>query len=161
MTQALSRPIRAPASRAARASALQATACLSLCLCLIWTCSLPAQSPLPSPQLKAPDAPSIGPAGLVPAAAPTAKRPIVVDVKFVGNAHTKETVLYNSVHTRKNLEFDSEVVQKDVRTLMATRRFRNVIPHVKEIKDGVAVTYELIEHPFIEYIEHIGNRGLS
>ena len=89
------------------------------------------------------------------------RRRIVADVRIVGNAHTSDVKIFDKIKTRRDNELDEEQVQKDVRSLDATGRFRNVIPHLKDTKDGVIVTYELVERPYIQYIVHHGNHGIS
>lgn len=89
------------------------------------------------------------------------RRPVVLDVRFVGNHHTKDVQVFNRVKSRRNAEFDPQQLEKDVAALHSTGRFANVIPHTKRTNDGVIVTFELIERPFIQYIEHLGNRGMS
>jgi outer membrane protein insertion porin family len=114
----------------------------------------------PGPQLNAPTQSAVPPP-LTPEERTKMRRPIVLDVRIVGNHHTKDVQIFDKIKTRRDAEFDPERLEKDVRSLDSTGRFRNIIPHTKMTKDGVIVTFELIERPFIEYIEHIGNRGLS
>ena len=89
------------------------------------------------------------------------RRRIVSDVRIVGHSRTKEFQILDKIKTRRNYELDDEQVQKDVRSLYATGRFRNITPHLKETKEGVIVTYELVERPYIKYIVHHGNHGFS
>jgi outer membrane protein insertion porin family len=86
---------------------------------------------------------------------------VVADVRIVGNHHTKDVQIFDKIKTRRDSEFDPEQIEKDVRSLDSTGRFRNIITHQKTTKDGIIVTFELIERPYIQYVVHHGNRGLS
>ena len=131
-------------------------------LALLFGCAMVfGQDPAePGPQLNAP-APSALTPPLTPDERTRMRRPIVLDVRIVGNHHTKDVQVFDKIKTRRDAEFDPERLEKDVRSLDATGRFRNIITHKKTTQDGIIVTFELIERPFIQYIEHVGNRGLS
>jgi outer membrane protein insertion porin family len=85
----------------------------------------------------------------------------VVDVQFVGHRATKDHQIQQHVHTRRDREFDPELVQADVRRLWATGLFREVKTYTRQAEGGVVVTYEVAERPRINYIKYIGNRGHS
>ena len=86
---------------------------------------------------------------------------MVADVRIVGNHHTKDVQIFDKIKTRRDSEFDPEQIEKDVRSLDSTGRFRNIITHKKSTKEGIIVTFELIERPYIQYVVHHGNRGVS
>jgi outer membrane protein insertion porin family len=109
------------------------------------------------PQLNAPDS-SPAAASLTPEPRQKIHRPIVADVRFVGNRHTKDVQIYNKIKTRRDSEFDPEQVEKDIRSLDATGRFRDIISHTKTTKDGVIVTFEFVERPYIQYVEYHGHK---
>ena len=154
MSQAQSRPIRAPIR-------WRCVFVLSALILLLHPRS-PALAQVPNqPET---DAGPLAANDIVPLAVDDrqkTRRPVVLDVRFVGNHHTKDVQIFNKVKTRPKMEFDSEQLEKDVHGLNSTGRFSNVIPHTKYTRDGVIVTFELIERPVIGYIEHLGNRGMS
>lgn len=128
-----------------------------------------AQAAFPAPSYSPPTAPPAGPS-LTPPLAPTApgaaslpqgERQIVAGVEIIGNGTTKEHEVQRHLHTRKDREFDPQEVQGDVRRLISTGLFRDVRTFTRNTAQGVIVTYELSERPRVEYVRHLGNRGLS
>ncbi|MBC7853699.1 MAG: hypothetical protein IAF94_09710 [Pirellulaceae bacterium] len=85
----------------------------------------------------------------------------MADVRFVGIHHTKELQVLDKIKTRREAEFDPEQIEKDVRSLDATGRFRNIKTYSKTTKDGIIVTFEFIERPYIQYVVHQGNHYVS
>src|SRR6266566_671853 len=66
----------------------------------------------------------------------------VADVLVRGNGRVPTQEIMAQVKTRVGGAYDPEVVQEDVRTLMATRRFGNVQPRAKMLPgDKVEVTF--------------------
>lgn len=157
MSLAHSRLTRALINPGAPAPGIKFCAALTLLMLIGGTCaSLLGQTPGDT-QLNAPTPPST----TSPESRPRTRRPVVADVRIVGNHHTKDVQIFDKIKTRRDSEFDPEQVERDVRSLDSTGRFRNVIPHQKATKEGIIVTFELIERPYIQYVVHHGNRGLS
>jgi outer membrane protein insertion porin family len=88
-------------------------------------------------------------------------RQLVVDVEFVGHRATKEHTIQQQVQTRRDREFDPELVQADVRRLLQTGLFRDVTIKTRMAPGGVVVIYEFVERPRINYIRYLGNRQQS
>lgn len=88
-------------------------------------------------------------------------RPIVADVRIVGNETTKEQTIISQTRTRRDREFDPEILQADVRRLASTGRFHDVKTYTQNSPQGVLVTFEVFERPTIQYIRYLGNRNLS
>jgi outer membrane protein insertion porin family len=86
---------------------------------------------------------------------------LVVDVQIVGNRSTKEHEIQKHIQSRRDREFDSETVQADHRRLLQTGLFRDVTTKTQQVPGGVIVIYEVAERPRINYLRHLGNRGLS
>ncbi len=142
------------------ARALQTCATLALAFGSACASSF-GQSPAEAePQLNAPSPPSSA-APLTPAARQRIRRPVVADVRFVGIHHTKEVQVLEKIKTRREAEFDPEQIEKDVRSLDSTGRFRNIKTYYKTTKDGIIVTFEFIERPYIQYVVHQGNHYVS
>jgi outer membrane protein insertion porin family len=102
-----------------------------------------------SPNLAPPSLPESGP------------RQLVVDVEFVGHRATKDHTIQQQVQTRRDREFDPELVQADVRRLLQTGLFRDVTIKTRMVPGGVVVIYEFVERPRINYIRYVGNRQQS
>jgi outer membrane protein insertion porin family len=86
---------------------------------------------------------------------------LVADVRIAGNHVTKEDMIRTHLRTRKDREFDAELVRGDISRLASTGRFQNVRTFTEDTPEGVVVTFEVIEQPTIHYIRFLGNRGLS
>ena len=113
----------------------------------------PPQPPQAGPQFPPPQA----------APAPPAYRAarLVSEVRIIGQEATTEQFIQSQLKTRKDREFDPQVVQADVRRLAATGRFHDVRTYTQETPTGVVVTFEVFERPTIRYIRYLGNRGIS
>jgi outer membrane protein insertion porin family len=86
---------------------------------------------------------------------------LVLGVSIVGNKKVKKTEILRHVKTRKDRNYDEQLVQEDLRRLFATRKFHNVRVH-KEFKDGgVYVTFEVLERPMIDGVLFIGNQYVT
>ncbi len=88
-------------------------------------------------------------------------RTLITDVRIIGNETTKEDFVRAQLRTRKDREFDPELVQADVRRLASTGRFEDVRTFTQETPEGVVITFQVFERPTIHYIRFLGNRGLS
>lgn len=86
---------------------------------------------------------------------------LVIDVQVRGNSITKDYEIQKHLRTRKDREFDPELVQSDVRALVSTGLFRDVQTFTRPAEGGVIVIYEVFERPRIQYLRHLGNRGVS
>lgn len=103
----------------------------------------------------------LNPNGPPPDGKPQEVAQLVVDVQILGIAQTQEHTVQKYLHTRKDREFDPELVQSDVRRLVSSGLFRDVRTYTKPAPNGVIVIYEIFERPRIKYIKHIGNRGFA
>jgi outer membrane protein insertion porin family len=104
-------------------------------------------------------APNLPPVPTAPQA--DGPRQLVVDVQIVGNRSTKEHEIQKHIQSRRDREFDSETVQADHRRLLQTGLFRDVTTKTQQVPGGVIVIFEVAERPRINYLRHLGNRGLS
>jgi outer membrane protein insertion porin family len=103
---------------------------------------------------------ALNPNGPPPDGKPQEVAQLVVDVQILGIAQTQEHTVQKYLHTRKDREFDPELVQSDVRRLVSSGLFRDVRTYTKPAPNGLIVIYEVFERPRIKYIKHIGNRGV-
>ena len=72
---------------------------------------------------------------------------LVLGVSIIGNKKVKETEILRHIKTRKDRNYDEQLVQEDLRRLFATRKFHNVRVHKKIEPQGVYVTFEVLESP--------------
>jgi outer membrane protein insertion porin family len=99
------------------------------------------------------------PAQIAPSPYPA--RTLIVDVRVLGTETTTEDFVRSQLRTRKDREFDAELVQADVRRLASTGRFEDVRTFTQETPEGGIITFQVFERPTIHYIRFLGNRGLS
>lgn len=94
-----------------------------------------------------------------PASADTGQ--MVVDVIVRGQQTLKDHEIHKYIHTRKDREFDPDLVQADVRRLVTSGLFKEVKPLTQQTPSGVVVIFEVVERPRIGQIKFLGNRGFS
>jgi outer membrane protein insertion porin family len=142
---------------------------LRACALLLVFCSaltaqaqfLPPESPAVLPE-RMPLAPPANAPGNVPGIAPTiGPGQLVAGVAIRGEFTSKEYDILKHVHTRRDREYDADIVQGDVRRLVSTGMFRDVRTSTQQVPEGVLVIFEVFERPRIRDIKYIGNRGLS
>jgi outer membrane protein insertion porin family len=92
---------------------------------------------------------------------PPAPTELVADVIVKGNEAIAATKILGYLRTRKDRQFEPEVVQADKRRLAATGMFRDVRIYTERNAQGVVVTFEVFERPTVRHVEFVGNRGLS
>jgi len=86
---------------------------------------------------------------------------LVVDVIIEGNTTAKDYEIQKHIHTRKDREFDPDILQGDVRRLVTSGMFRDVKTYTEQIPGGVIVRFKVFERPRIGEIKFLGNRGFS
>lgn len=123
---------------------------------LLVVCVYALEAIAQAPSFQAPAGPELG----APATSAAAPR-LVADVRIIGNRGVSEAKIYAQIRTRKDREFDPEVLQADVRRLVSTSLFRDVKTYTEDSAGGVVVTFEVFERPTIRYIKFIGNRGIT
>ncbi len=86
---------------------------------------------------------------------------IVLGVKIVGNKNVTAAEIRRHLKTRKDRNYDPQLVQDDLRRLFATRKFHNVRTHKDHAEGGVYITFEVLERPTIGEVLFIGNKYIS
>ncbi len=124
----------------------------ALFIMVVAAISVTAQAPNDAPQ---------GPALAAPELAPVGPPRLIADVRIVGNKGVSEAKIYAQIRTRKDREFDPELLQGDVRRLNGTSFFRDVRTYTEETEAGIIVTFEVFERPTIRYLKFVGNRGIT
>jgi outer membrane protein insertion porin family len=115
------------------------------------------------------DLPGARPAGvpMMPSLTPAATAPqpgsgqLVVDVIIDGEHSSKDYEIQKHIHTRKDREFDPELLQADVRRLVTSGLFRDVKTYTEQAAGGVIVRFKVVERPRIGELKFLGNRGFS
>ncbi|HEY2411144.1 MAG TPA: POTRA domain-containing protein [Pirellulaceae bacterium] len=134
--------------------------------------SLPPSMPLtpPNASFGQPAAPPPGVPGQPGSQPPTqlnSRQPsnssgqLVVDVIIEGNTTAKDYEIQKHIHTRKDREFDADILQSDVRRLVTSGMFRDVKTYTEQVPGGVIVRFKVFERPRIGEIKFLGNRGYS
>ena len=86
---------------------------------------------------------------------------LVVDVLIRGEHTTKDYEIQKYIHTRKDREFDADIVQGDIRRLVTAGLFKDVKTFIEQAEGGVVVVFEVTERPRIREIKFLGNHGFS
>lgn len=92
---------------------------------------------------------------------PATAQPLVVDVRIQGNETVREHEIFTHLRTRRDREFDPELIQADVRRLAGTGKFADVDTFTENTARGVIVTFRLRERPSVRYVRFHGNRGIG
>lgn len=114
----------------------------------------PATLPLTTPL----GAPATAQQNAQPAIAPGQ---LVVDVIIDGEHTSKDYEIQKHIHTRRDREFDPEILQADVRRLVTSGLFRDVKTYTEQVPGGVVVRFKVFERARIGEIKFLGNRGIS
>lgn len=96
-----------------------------------------------------------------PSYGPPGQRQVVMQVKITGNKAIPESRIRSQLQTRADRNFDPELVQTDVRTLMESRMFRDVRTYKQEVPGGISVTFEVAERPVVKHIRFEGNEQVG
>jgi outer membrane protein insertion porin family len=85
----------------------------------------------------------------------------VRDVLITGNRNVSAEKIRSYLKTRPDRIFDEQLVQADVRSLIATGLFRDVRTYTEPAQDGITVTFEVFERPTIGYVRFVGNERIK
>ncbi|MCU0958926.1 MAG: hypothetical protein MUF48_02370 [Pirellulaceae bacterium] len=86
---------------------------------------------------------------------------VVLSVSITGNKQVSRTEIQRHIKTRKDRNYDEQLVQEDLRRLFATRKFHNVRVHRRAEGQGVHVTFEVLERPMMDEVLFIGNQYVT
>jgi outer membrane protein insertion porin family len=110
------------------------------------------------------DRPAVLPGSRAAAAAASAAPGVgqlVVDVIIEGDYTSKDYEIQKHIHTRRDREFDPDVLQADVRRLVTSGLFRDVKTYTEQAPGGLVVRFKVVERPRIGELKYLGNRGFS
>ena len=92
--------------------------------------------------------------------APTAPSQRIVEVRIEGN-DTVEVSKLPQLTTRAGQNFDSQVIEEDVRILHRTGKFIDVLPKYVRVRQGVVVIFEVVERPTLQHVKFVGNQSVT
>jgi outer membrane protein assembly factor BamA len=97
-----------------------------------------------------------------PTATKAAERVMVADVVIQSTRLVPTQMIMRLLQTKPNTEYRDEVVQEDVRTLVATRQFLNIEAVKRTEPDGrVIVCFLFRDYPCPEDVQYLGAKHLS
>jgi len=91
-----------------------------------------------------------------------AKPQMVHDIVIEGNRRVPTAEVLRKLKTRPGRYFDPDLLQQDVQAIWAMGAIRRVHgPFINPSPEGIVITYQVEEHPFISELKFVGNRVLS
>ncbi len=88
--------------------------------------------------------------------------PIVASVSVEGNRHVPTDDILAVITTKPGDPFDPAKIQNDLRAIADLGFFADQAPPtIKQRRDGVAVTFRVVENPVLTAIHFEGNKGVS
>ncbi len=85
---------------------------------------------------------------------------MVRQVRIEGN-HTTPVSKMPKLATRVDQPFDPRIVAEDVRLLASSRRFLDVKSQYQQLPGGVAVIFQVVERPTLQYLKFVGNQAIA
>ena len=92
---------------------------------------------------------------------PSAGRPLVVEVRVVGNRRIEADAVRGRIATRVGEPYDAERVREDLRRVFELGFFRDVQVLASDRPDGKVVTFVVDENPIIRRVAVSGNDSLG
>ena len=87
---------------------------------------------------------------------------VVKQVNITGNKILAEHEIMRRIRTRPGRYFDPDLLQQDVNELWKVKQIRRVTgPFVDRQSDGIVVTIQITERPYIDKVNYIGNRAVT
>ena len=87
---------------------------------------------------------------------------VIKSVKVTGNKVLAEHEIMRRIGTRPGRYFDPDLLQQDVNQLWKMKQIRRVTgPFIDRQADGIVITIEITERPYIDEVQYIGNRALA
>ncbi|MGL6196015.1 MAG: BamA/TamA family outer membrane protein [Thermoguttaceae bacterium] len=85
------------------------------------------------------------------------KSEMVVDVRAIGYGKIPLDKIRQKVKSRPNRLYNELQVEEDKRSLQQTGWFYDVRPEIYRGKDGIVITFVMIERPLLHYVKIVGN----
>lgn len=98
---------------------------------------------------------------LTPSTPQPAERQIVAGVEILGVPPERQQEVQKFLHSRRDRDFDPQMVQGDVQRLHGSGLYREVKVFTRHTDGGIVLIYRVAERPRIREVKHLGNRGIS
>jgi outer membrane protein insertion porin family len=90
------------------------------------------------------------------------QRQVVQDVVIEGNRRVPDAEILRQLKTRPGRYFDPDLLHQDVQAIWKMSTIRRVHgPFLNRSAEGITITFQVEEHPFISELKFVGNRVLS
>jgi outer membrane protein insertion porin family len=90
------------------------------------------------------------------------KPQVIKDVVIEGNRRVPTAEFLRQLKSRPGRYFDPDLLQQDVQSIWRMSTVRRVQgPFINRAEDGITITFQVQEHPFISELKFVGNRVLS
>lgn len=126
--------------------------------CCLAACCVPTSTVVAGPLLDGdPDG-----SGQQPANADTLDPLVpIVEVLIEGNVTIPPEAIASKIRTRAGRPADDKTIREDVRSLYATRWFKDVQPFLEETSEGPVVIFKVVELPITQTVKYIGNKNIK
>ena len=82
----------------------------------------------------------------------------IVSFEVTGNQTVSADRIMLLVQSKAGRVYSEDILSEDVKRLLATGLFSDVVPGVEEVSDGVKITIQIKENPSIKEIKFTGNK---
>ncbi|MFH2068824.1 MAG: outer membrane protein assembly factor BamA [Candidatus Omnitrophota bacterium] len=82
----------------------------------------------------------------------------VISFEVIGNQTVSADRIMLLTQTKTGQDYSEDILSEDVKRLLATGLFSDVVPKVEEVSDGVKITIQVKENPTIKEIKFTGNK---
>ena len=87
---------------------------------------------------------------------------VVKNVLITGNQTISTHDILKRIRTRPGRYFDPDLLQQDVNDLWKDKHIRRVNgPYLDQQPDGILITIDVSERPYINEVRYVGNRGIT
>ncbi len=95
-----------------------------------------------------------------PGSAPAGE--VIKEVRITGNRVLEKHHVLRQIRTRPGRYFDPDMLQQDVDQLWQMKEIRRVNgPYIDRQEDGIIVTFDISERPYIDRVRFVGNRSIT
>ncbi len=86
------------------------------------------------------------------------QKPVIKELKLTGLRKANESFVRLKIRNKPGDVFSREIVDEDIKNLMATGDFRNVTVAVDQAPDGIILAYVFEENPLVREVAFAGNQ---
>jgi len=89
-------------------------------------------------------------------------RQVVKEVIIEGNRRVPTPEILRKLKTRAGRYFDPDLLQQDIQSIWKMQTIRRVHgPFINKTDEGIIITFQVEEHPYISQLKFVGNRSMS